>query len=121
MFILSISLHFKGRARAANSKYYLLVEREEYQLSFKEELNTFRGIEKLIEKEINSRGTFNLKKIENDENDADKEVDDEEEDDDESYDYTDLINKMGNKLAAYRKNESQITCHSAINLINRFI
>ncbi len=62
-------------------------------------MNTFRGIKKLIENEINSRGTFNLKKIENDENDADKEVDDEEEDDDESYDYTDLINKMGNKLA----------------------
>jgi methionine synthase II (cobalamin-independent) len=121
LFLFSKSFHFKGRARAANSKYYLLVEREEYQLSFKEELNTFRGIEKLIEKEINTRGTFNLKKIENDENDADKEVDDEEDDDDKSYDYTDLINKMGNKLAAYRKNESQITCHSAINLINRFI
>ena len=64
-----------------------------------------------------------MKKIEkeNDEdnNGSDKEVDDEDEDD-ESYDYTDLINKMGTKLASYKKNDAQITCHSAINLINRY-
>jgi hypothetical protein len=77
----------------------------------------------LIENEINTRG--GLKKLGNDDDqddniEAEREVDDDDDDDDETFDYTDLISKMGTKLASYKKNESQITCHSAINLINRY-
>ena len=52
-----------------------------------------------------------------DNSDEEQEVDDEE--DEENYDYSELINNMGTKLEPYKKNDAQISCHIAINLINR--
>jgi endoribonuclease Dicer len=101
----------KGRARSDNSSYYILVD-EEQSKDYDKDIVNFLEIEqdiesKLVNKEINM-------------DDDEEEMAIDEAESAASTQFEDEIRSLNGIIRSYKKGSSEITCHTAINLINRY-